>query len=156
MCAGTPSTVLEIGEGQHRAENLDVQRRANVDVGRRALPDHAAQIQDLQPLADRDRLGHDARISLQRVAMAQHADDHVAVVQRDHPPVHVFELVVDALFAARPGRDDVALVGRDFRHHADFPPQRHVPRGRGDLVNPQSHWRLPSLAARWDSASARP
>ncbi len=68
------------GKGEHRAEHLALERRAEVRVGRVADPQHAAHVEQVDDVAGRQPLGQVAGVAEERLAVAEGAGEDVAAL----------------------------------------------------------------------------
>ncbi len=66
--------------------------------------------------------------------MPERADDDIAIMQHAQTPVHVFELVVNALLPAHPPDHDRARTRFDFLGQRHLPAEPQIARHGSDLV----------------------
>ena len=86
-------------------------------------------------IARRQRLGQMPGVAEQRLAMAEGANDDIALVDGRHPPRCEFELVVTRLVVQNADRDEHAFLARDVGREAQLVAEFAVLRDRGDLVH---------------------
>ena len=81
--------LAEHREREHRAQHLALERRAEVGVDAVAGPHHAAQVEEVDRVAGRERRRDPPRVPEERVAVPEAAGDHVAGVGMAIPPAWV-------------------------------------------------------------------
>jgi hypothetical protein len=86
---GHTLAAAEVGKVEHLAKNLDLEGRADRRVPRKTLADDAAQIEESQPRARRDRLGHTPFVAVERPPLAEGADDDVALLHETRAAVDI-------------------------------------------------------------------
>ncbi len=63
---GTADPVAQLGEGEHGAEHLGPERRADVGIGRGAAAEDSAEVEHLDRVAHRDPCRHLAGVAAER------------------------------------------------------------------------------------------
>ena len=81
---------------QHGAEHLAVERRPDLGVSRVADAESAADVQNLDRVANSEPGGQVAAIAAQRLAVAKGADDNIALLYGCHASTGQLELVIAA------------------------------------------------------------
>ena len=76
---------------------------------RKTLADDAAQVEESQPRARHDRLGHTPFVAVQRPPLTEGADDDVALLHETRAAVDVLEGVVMRLVVEDADREDGAF-----------------------------------------------
>jgi hypothetical protein len=122
-------------------ETMTTGAGTHVLVLRRALAQDAAEVEDLDPVADPELGGHAAHEALQRRPRAQRADDDVAPGDVRHAPARQLEDVVDPLLLERLDDQDRAGPRLDGGGHLDLGADAEAVGDRGDLVDPDAHRR---------------
>ena len=79
----------------------------------RAPPEDAAHVEDVEGVAGQDRARDPAAVALERLPLAEGADEDVAGLDRAEHAVGAFDLVVDLLRVERADGEAVALFSDD-------------------------------------------
>jgi hypothetical protein len=130
-----PAIATTVGEVQHGAQDLAVERRSDVGVCRVADTEHAADVEDLDRIADVERLRQMTGIAAQCLAVPERADEYVALVDCRHSARDELELVVARLVVEHAHGDEDALLAGDVVRDAQLLGELAVLRDRGDLVD---------------------
>ncbi len=120
---------------QHGAQDFAVERWSDVRIRRIANAEDAADIENLDRVADVQLSGEVPRVTQQRFAMPERADHDVALRNGGHAPGGKFELVVTRLVVQDANGDQYAFFARDLGRNPQLVAQVTVLCDRGDLVD---------------------
>jgi len=101
----------EVRKMKGLADHFALERRSEIGMYPLAHSQHAAHVQDVQPVSGVHRLRQAARVAEQRLPVPQRARDDVARLEARHPPRGKLELVVGAL-GIQDARDHDAPLDR--------------------------------------------
>ncbi len=125
----------QIRKVKHRAQHFAVERRADFRVRRITDAQHAADVEDLHDGTDFQGFRQVTRVAEQGLAVAQCADDDVALVDGGHAAAHELELVVARLVVQHARGEQHAFLAGNLRGHPQLVSQLRMLRDRGNLVD---------------------
>ena len=139
-------TFAEIREMQNRAEHFAFEGRTDVRIRRIANPQDAADVEELDVIANLEMFRKVPRVAAQRIPVAKRADDDVALRDRRHAPGRQLELVVARLVVEHSHGHEHAFLARDVRGQPQLVADLIVLGDRGELVDDDRLHDVPSPA----------